>query len=116
MSIGGQEDRPFHLGTYQARAFCEQQRIELDAYHSCLNELTTGGLKSAVLVEALVWSALVAGAKLKKVPFEADADEVSFWIAEAPVDEIGKLFAVAIALNDTAPGNGPGQPAKAPKK
>lgn len=115
MQIGGQE-RPFMLGTLQARVYCEQQGIELDAYQESVASITaTGGLKSATIIEALLYSALVAGAKLRKLPVDFDADEVSFWVAAADAEEIGKLFSVAMDLADTGPGNGAGQPARKAK-
>lgn len=109
MTIGGQE-RPFMLGTLQARVYCEQQGIELDDYQTSVASITDGGgLRSATIVEALLYSALVAGAKLRKLPVDFDADDVSFWVAAADAEEIGKLFTVALALADTGPGNGAGQ-------
>lgn len=118
MAIGGQE-RPFHLGTYQARVFCEHQKLELDAYREAVSGIGSGeGLKNSVLIEVLLYSALAAGAKFKKLPVDFDADDVSFWLAGAPAEEVSKLFAVAFELAKTAPdpGNGAGQPAPTAQK
>lgn len=110
MEIGGAV-RPFHLGTYQARVFCERRNVELAAYQQAVSALTgSAGLQDQVLLCDLLYSALTAGAKLTKQPIEFDADDVTFWVDAADLREVGKLFSVAAALADTgpAPGKAPG--------
>lgn len=111
MTIGG-EVRPFHLGTFQARVFCEQRKVELSEYQQAVAVLgSSDGLLNQVLLCDLLYSALVAGAKRDRLPCDFDADDVSFWFDEAPKEEVVKLIEVAIALNDAgpvAPGNAPG--------
>lgn len=109
MALNGQE-RPFHIGTYQARVFCEQRGVELDEYQRVLSGLGSKTLKDSVLICDLVYSGLVAGAKLKKLPLDFDADEVSFWI-DADPGEAAKFFEVANTLVATGP-----EPEKAPGK
>lgn len=109
MEIGGQL-RPFHLGTFQARVFCERRAVELHEYQVAVAKLSgTGGLADAVLLGDLLYSALMAGAKLNKLPVDFDADEVSFWMDAADAEEIKKLFTVAASLATAEP-DAPGKP------
>ncbi|GAB2958982.1 hypothetical protein GCM10027048_27710 [Hymenobacter coalescens] len=119
LSLGG-ASRPFQLGLYQARAFCEAMGIELGAYREKLNGLNlspSASLEDELVFRAWIYSALKAGAALEKQPFDFDVDEVSFWVDQAPVSQLTPFFEVLKAQQDTAPaeGNAAGQPAKKAK-
>lgn len=126
MELGG-ESRPFQLGLYQSRAFCEIQGVELGRYREMLNKLNlkTPGLEDEIIFRAWIYSALKAGAVLEKQPFDFTLDDVSFWVDQAPTSALRPFFEVLQASKDTAPaepqpqaeptGNVAGQPAKKPK-
>lgn len=107
----GDATRPFHIGIYQARTFCELRGCELEEYHSLVATLGSGGLKDSLLLCDVLYSALVAGAKLKKQATDFTADDVVMWVDTAAEGEVRKLFAVAKTLADTGP-----EPEKAPGK
>jgi hypothetical protein len=119
MNIGGQE-RGFHIGTYQARVFCEVRGIELADYLRELEEFATElqkaqdktassdskSLPSMVRnqwVCDFTYSALVAYCKFNKIPVDFDADEVTFWTDMASTEETAKPFTVLFTMQRDMP-------------
>lgn len=108
----GDADRPYYLGTFQARVFCEHRGVELDAYQQAVAAMTgERGLLDSILICDLVYSALVAGARRDKLDVDFTADDVVFWVDEAQPDELRKLFDTARSMGapaDEAPGKARG--------
>lgn len=100
----GDDLRPFMVGVWQARFFCEYKGIELSEYQATISQLKgEGGLSDSVLFSDVLYSALAAGAKFRKRPIDFDADEVMLWVDVADKAEVAKLFEVVIALGREEP-------------
>lgn len=106
LNIGDQE-RGYHIGTYQSKVFCNVRGVELKQY---LDEMArydsytkSESLEKAQWVCDYVYSALVAYAKIKKHSIDFDADDVTFWVDTTPLTETAKVFATLIQMQRDMP-------------
>lgn len=103
LHLGG-EDRPFLIGTYQAKTFCTMRGIELGAYFEELSKFKfENGLDNDQFLCELVYSALVAGGVLYDAPVDYSLDKLTVWLDTAAPDEIAKFFFVWMKLDQEAP-------------
>jgi hypothetical protein len=117
LDLGG-ANRPFSIGLYQARVFCESfpEAMELGVYQELLGklDLQNTSFETEETFRRFVFSALRAGAKKEKLSEDFSLDDVWFWLDEAPNSAILPFLKVVTQMSETAPvvGNDSGQPAK----
>lgn len=101
LTIGGTEQRPFHVGYNQGAIFArlpnrvdeEGRPLSVKAYGELFSLSAIRDLSLSLEdVRDFVYSALASGAMVAKQPVDFTADEVGYWLDEADELDVAKVF------------------------
>ena len=85
----GDSDRPIKFGTNQTAEYCKVRDLTLAQYQEELSSIDKMGV---AVVRDLLYSALFAGCKAKKIDVDFDQYDVGEWLDDMDQAELDKAF------------------------